>query len=50
MTEFKVKFKEEWICLKCGRVYPVEIPDCINILPSGKMCWGAVCVRIHRVY
>jgi hypothetical protein len=47
---FKLKFREEWICLKCGRIYPVEIDECLTILPNGKICGGAVCVRIQRSY
>lgn len=44
------KFSEEWICLKCRAIYDREVPTCLAVLPNGRICSGAICVRIHRVY
>jgi hypothetical protein len=50
MESFKQKFRSEYICLQCKTVYEVEPVRCFTELSNGKLCGGAICVRIFRVH
>ena len=48
-----LKFRTEWICLKCSKIYEENDPPrsiCYEVLPNGRLCGGPLCPRIFRIY
>jgi hypothetical protein len=44
------KFRTEYICLKCHKIYYEDPKRCVNVLPNGRICDGPICPRVVRAW
>lgn len=49
-NNFKPKFREEFICLRCGETYTAYRDYCSALRPNGKVCGGEICPRIIMIH
>lgn len=50
LEQFRMRFRTEYICLKCSCIYQIDPAPPGDFVISCRRCGGPLCPRISRVY